>query len=182
MSITAMKKLVLIIFVVPLISACADLGIWNDQSYYQQEQEAREEYDARFDSIVDSLRAKRDAGEITEIGFSEGLLFLSKEMYPKDYLYQSLFRYRLFLSHELEAGRITQPEFQYKLSEKVVEFGEKSKLRDDAARQYVPSPSRPDMVPFILQGIGNSLRNAYPPPPPYCMTTGWDGIYSTTCY
>ncbi|MFP3454507.1 hypothetical protein R0K30_23185, partial [Bacillus sp. SIMBA_154] len=65
--------------------------------------------------------ADRDAGKISDVQYSERLVALSESIYPDDLRFQSFLKYRLFLAHEVAAGRMTQPEFDYRLAEKAAE-------------------------------------------------------------
>lgn len=139
--------------------------------------------EARFNQIRDELKADRDAGKISDVQYSERLVSLSESIYPDDLRFQSFLKYRLFLAHEVAAGRMTQPEFDYRLAEKAAEHENALKAeRTQASQPPAVQTSAPDMRPYIfLQSMGNSFRNAYPARPTNCTTTSVGGVYTTNC-
>lgn len=148
-----------------------------------------------YDSLTNQWNADLKAGMISELTYSRRMEAIAARVLPDDYRYQAYLKYRVFLAAELEKKKISKEEFDYKRAEKWAEYQE-SKARD---RREVASQARIQPAPqtivvqpqprddsglaaaILLQGVANSMNNAYRPPI-NCMSTATGNMVNTNCF
>ncbi len=148
-----------------------------------------------YDSLTNQWDADLKSGTITELTYSRRMEAIAARVLPDDYRYQAYLKYRVYLASELEKKKISKEEFDYKRAEKWAEYQEAkarnqretaSHARIQPAPQtiVVQPPPREDSglaAAILMQGVANSINNAYRPPV-NCTSTAIGNMVNTNCF
>jgi len=139
-----------------------------------------------FDQQDEMWAEQLENGEITLVQYSRNVFELAKKLDPQAAQVHAFNAYRVYAAKQLEDKKITQEEYDYRVSEKYAELVSVSEEKSrQNGRQQVVNGQHVDPTPFLLYAIGQSFKNAYQPPPRNfvnCTSNNFGGSISTTCY
>lgn len=140
-----------------------------------------------YEAARDEWKLERDAGKISYLEFAERTQALAVRLFPEDANFQSFLKYRVYLAKELQDGKISREEYDFKEADRLALYREARArewaLADQrAAAAAAPAPVNP-MPYFLLQGMGNAFQRTYTAPTQsQCITSSYGGVYTTNCY